>query len=55
MSTIEPMAASPPVCSTNEQAALTFGPIEPAANSVAASASGVARRIARCSGVPQPS
>ena len=30
---IEPIAATPPVCSTNSQAARTFGPIEPAANS----------------------
>ena len=30
----------PPVCSTNQQAAWTFGPIEPAANSAAASSSG---------------
>ena len=39
VSEIEPIAARPPVCSTNAQAARTFGPIEPAANSVAASAS----------------
>ena len=55
VSTIEPIAAKPPVSSTNEHAARTFGPIEPAANSVLPSASGVARRIARWSGVPQPS
>ena len=34
MSTIEPITARPPVSSTNEHAALTFGPIEPAANSL---------------------
>ena len=36
-----------------EQAARTFGPIEPPANSRAASADGVARRIGRSCGVPQ--
>ncbi len=30
---MEPIAASLPVCSTNEQAARTFGPIDPSANS----------------------
>ena len=29
VSVIEPIAARPPVCSTKEQAARTFGPIEP--------------------------
>ena len=52
-SLIEPIAATPPVCVTNRQAASTFGPIEPAANAAAASAAGVARRIAAASGVPQ--
>ena len=36
-----------PVRATNEQAACTFGPIEPAANSDERSAVGPARRIAR--------
>ena len=35
VSSIEPIAASLPVCSTNEQAARTFGPIDPSANSAA--------------------
>ena len=42
-----------PVCSTNEQAARTFGPIDPSANSAADSCAGEARRIACWSAVPQ--
>ncbi len=53
ISAIEPIAAVPPVLSTNMHAASTFGPIEPSANSPAASSAGVARRIACWSGVPQ--
>ena len=40
VSSIAPIVARPPVCSTNEHAARTFGPIEPAANSARPSASG---------------
>ena len=46
-SSIDPIAAMPPVRSANQQAARTLGPIEPAANSAEASSSGVAVSIAR--------
>src|SRR5262249_43430488 len=52
VSWIEPMTARLPVRSTNSHAARTFGPIEPSAKPCLASAAGVARRIARCRGVP---
>ena len=46
VSAIAPMAAMPPVRSTNRHAARTFGPIEPSANSGRLERSGVALRIA---------
>ena len=54
VSWIDPIAAKPPVCSANQHAARTFGPIDPAANSVASSSSGVALRMARSPRLPQP-
>gem|GEM_PF-5944512 len=48
------MRASFPVVVANSIAASTLGPIEPAAKSILASASGWAREMARCCGVPQP-
>ena len=53
MSWIDPIAAKPPVRSANQHAARTLGAIEPSANCEPASSSGVALRIACCSGVPQ--
>ena len=50
-----PIAARAPVTFTNDAAAATFGPIEPAANSPAATPGRVISPIGRASGVPQPS
>jgi hypothetical protein len=48
------MPARPPVRSTNQAAASTFGPIEPAGRSSARSSSGAAEAIGVASGVPSP-
>ena len=48
-----PMAAFFPVALAKRHAASTLGPIEPAANLIASSASGEARRMAFCAGLPQ--
>ena len=45
-----PIPAVPPVASTKRQAASTFGPIEPFANSRPRSSDGVARPIGRAAG-----
>lgn len=47
------ITALPPVARAKSCAASTFGPIDPAGKSKASSASGVALRIARRSGLPQ--
>ena len=49
-----PIAALLPVAAANRQAASTFGPMDPAANCVPASAGGEARRMALCVGFPNP-
>ena len=48
-----PIAALLPVAAANRQAAVTLGPIEPAANDIFSSSVGEARRIAFCVGLPQ--